>query len=314
MSSLARYCRKIFVGDVHGCFDELMLLLNRINHDPKRDELYFVGDLVVKGNKSNECVEFVRSTQRAYSVMGNHDYELLRVGRAANLIPTDITIPQFSFSQYYARDPFTMTKHIECVKSLSKQNIQYLASLPLHLTPHPKVRVVHAGLIPNVELQRQQPWNLLNIRNIIEKPTPKHTDLTINNKPAQPRQQYEGTGYHDLGVPWTNLYGGPQHIFFGHDAKRKLQIASYATGLDTGCCYGGSLTAAIIKCDDTTDDLINEINEEKYKIEEWENETIKYVSDAGVIYRLFEQKANKSYTPMNKQLTPSNISGNGSKE
>ena len=49
MAALTRYCRKIFVGDLHGCFDELMLLLNRIKHDSKRDELYFVGDLVVKG-------------------------------------------------------------------------------------------------------------------------------------------------------------------------------------------------------------------------------------------------------------------------
>jgi len=315
MSSLARYCRKIFVGDLHGCFDELMFLLNRINHDPKRDELYFVGDLVVKGPKSNDCVDFVRSTNRTYSVMGNHDYELLRVGRATNLIPSDIKIPQFSFSQYAARDPLTMTNHIETAKSLSKQNVEYLASLPLHLSPHPKLRVVHAGIIPNIEMQKQRPWNLLNMRNIIERPTPKHGDLMINNQPATPRQSYEGTGYHDLGAPWVQLYSGPEHIFFGHDAKRNLQIATYATGLDTGACYGGSLTAAIIKCDENTDDIINSLNEEKYKTEDWEDQTMKYQSAGGIIYRLIQQKSSKVYIPMNKQeVTPklqTNGNGNG---
>ena len=154
---------------------------------------------------------------------------------------------------------------------------------------------VHAGIVPYLDIQKQNAWNMMNIRNVVEKPTPKHSDLIINDKPAAPRAAFEGTGYHDLGQAWAKLYDGPEHIFFGHDAKRALQIAPFATGLDTGCSYGGSLTAAIIKCNDQDGDLVSENNESKYKIEEWEEESKRHIGSSGVIYRLIQQKAKQQY-------------------
>ena len=49
-----------FVGDLQGCYDELQLLLERVDFNPTQDKLYLVGDLVARGAKSLECLRFVK--------------------------------------------------------------------------------------------------------------------------------------------------------------------------------------------------------------------------------------------------------------
>jgi hypothetical protein len=67
----------IFIGDVHGAFEELLELIDKINYDPLKDHLIFVGDLVAKGPKSIEVVRLIRSLE-ASCVRGNHDDKVLR--------------------------------------------------------------------------------------------------------------------------------------------------------------------------------------------------------------------------------------------
>ena len=67
--------RTIVVGDIHGCYDELMDLLDQVNFGPK-DRVVSVGDLVTKGPKNREVLELFMTDARFSAVMGNHDLAL----------------------------------------------------------------------------------------------------------------------------------------------------------------------------------------------------------------------------------------------
>lgn len=68
------------IGDLQGCFHTLEALLTRIRYKPRADTLWFVGDIVNRGAGSLECLRFVHANcQRVRVVLGNHDLHLVAV-------------------------------------------------------------------------------------------------------------------------------------------------------------------------------------------------------------------------------------------
>jgi len=66
------------VGDIQGCHDELVALLNQVNFKPNHDHLWLTGDLVARGPKSLETLRLVKNLgNSATTVLGNHDLHLL---------------------------------------------------------------------------------------------------------------------------------------------------------------------------------------------------------------------------------------------
>jgi Calcineurin-like phosphoesterase len=201
--------RTIIVGDVHGCVSELGRLLEEIALGAD-DRVLFVGDLVARGPDSLGVLALYREV-KGQAVLGNHEYELLAARRAR---------------RGGARRPRVSGLHYGLLHRLDEADWALLEQLPLSLSlPEHGLSIVHAGVVPELSLAAQDPWTLTHIRSIDPEGRPSRR--------------------HDL-EPWAARYSGAPHIVFGHNSRLGLQLAPNATGLDTGCVYGGALTALVL--------------------------------------------------------------------
>ena len=121
------------IGDVQGCYAELIRLLEKIDFDEKRDTLWFCGDLVNRGPESLQTLQFVKSLgDAAVCVLGNHDLHLLALHHGV----------------YKVRDTSSLQQVLD--SPLRDELMAWLQGLPLlHYDKTHKALLVHAGVHPD---------------------------------------------------------------------------------------------------------------------------------------------------------------------
>lgn len=139
--------RRIVIGDIHGCYDELIELLDKVKLSPA-DRVIAVGDLTVKGPKSREVVTLFSHDSRFSSVVGNHDLALVRFwkGITSKLKPAQ----ESTFAEF---------------KNGGEHLLEYLSTLPAFIDLNSHV-VVHAGLRPGIPLHQQSLGDMVELRTL----------------------------------------------------------------------------------------------------------------------------------------------------
>ena len=143
--------RTVVVGDVHGCYDELVALVGRVGLG-ESDRLVCVGDLVAKGEKSREVLELFMSDARFTSVLGNHDRAVLEYWKGLR------EKKELKAAQ---------RKVAKKLKEWRERYAAYLETLPPYIDLGSHV-VVHAGLRPGVALAEQSLDDLTALRTLGE--------------------------------------------------------------------------------------------------------------------------------------------------
>lgn len=230
--SLSRSRVRVFVGDIQGCADELDDLLEQLQYDPEQHELWCVGDLVNRGPASARTLRRMIDVG-AHCVLGNHDLHLLAAAASGRALRP--------------RDTFGDVLTAPDREAL----LAWLRARPL-LRLWEDVALVHAGLHPRWSDPGAiaAPLEAAIARGEIPEGDPdlsflvsvRHCDANGN----RPRDDLEpGEGF----APWDHWYAGKRTVVCGHWAARGLVRRNRICSLDTGCVWGGALTAWVYEED-----------------------------------------------------------------
>lgn len=248
--------RLVFVGDIHGCKHELVMLLDKMKFNPKHDHLITTGDMIDKGPDSLGVVDLLLE-MNASCVRGNHEDRVLQTRNSLqHMLAAPVGLEEQS------KSPKEDDAERALARSLGPEQAAYLQSCPVILRVgdvsafRGEVVVVHAGLVPGVPLVNQDPSSAMTMRVI---------DLR-NYVPSRDHKPDRHS------VPWTRLWNKVQKVIpnsqsrygqsaphserkklvphmtviYGHDSKRGLQLEQWTKGLDSGCVKGGKLSALVL--------------------------------------------------------------------
>lgn len=236
---MERKQRIICIGDVHGCLDELKQLIEKVNYDQNYDRLILVGDLVDRGLYSIETVSYVQENGFE-CVAGNHDNKFVRYNHHEIK-----KVEAHKHGKTYKNPMRLSAEKKETYNALSKSNLKWLSSLPDFIfCEDENLLIVHAGVQPGLDPLGQK-GNVYRHCRYVDNET-----YNLVNLDTSTYTQPYGTSH------WSDLYDGTINIVYGHqvfDKEKPYETENFngakTFGIDTGCCFGGNLTALIFEDD-----------------------------------------------------------------
>ncbi|MFT5837464.1 MAG: hypothetical protein ACI9ZV_000969 [Candidatus Azotimanducaceae bacterium] len=201
--------RTIAIGDVHGCANEFEELLNALELKSE-DRVIQVGDLVNRGPDSHRVIELARH-YKVESILGNHELRLL-TARQKN---------KPSLLKDYDHPT---------IEQLTADDWTYLEAMPKFLYDAKiDTVIVHGGFLPD------QPWQTQSLDLI--------TSIQVIDKKGKAAKRSDAPD----AAPWADSWHGSPFVIYGHTPRPKVLKRASSIGIDTGCVYGGHLTAYIVE-------------------------------------------------------------------
>lgn len=224
--------RRVFIGDIQGCLRQLDELLAMLRRQPD-DRLYSVGDLVNRGPDSLGVLRRMRDLG-ALVVLGNHDLHLLRIAAGRTAVREDDRLSAVLAAA--DRDELLKWLGAQPVMRVEDDLIVVHAGLHPSWTDISRVAVqLNAAVLDDAHRKRDA-----GVRFATEV---RYCDARGNRPPVD--DPPPGPPF----VPWDDFYRGERTVVFGHWARRGLVVRPHLRGLDSGCVYGGPLTAWIAEED-----------------------------------------------------------------
>lgn len=247
------------IGDVQGCFDELLHLLETIEFNEHTDQLWFVGDLVNRGANSLDTLRFIKNLgSAAITVLGNHDIHCL------------------VSAHFPKRTKKKDTLHAIFNAPDRDELLDWLRQQPLFHYAH-GFGLLHAGLPPQWDLAQTQKMARIaetalrgaDYKYILGQLYDTQTDFWSDELTEMEqlrfifncftrmrfcdkngRLDFENSG--EIGsqpahlMPWFTLperQTAQTKLIFGHWAALGFHVAQNCYAIDTGCVWGRELTA-----------------------------------------------------------------------
>ena len=253
------------IGDIQGCYDELQKLLDLIHFNPSNDRLWFAGDIVNRGPKSLQVVRFIKSLgNRAITVLGNHDLHLLALSQGNRshynhgALDEILKAPDRDELIHWLRHQPLMYHHRKSGFSLIHAGLPPQWDIASALRYARELETVLQGsafhdFCHNMYGNQPDEWseNLTGMDRLrfITNSFTRLRYCTPSGRLAM-REKGPPGNLSSSAIPWFEVPGRASkdaQIIFGHWSTLGYLHTGNIWAIDTGCIWGGQLTALKIR-------------------------------------------------------------------